>query len=339
MPRTIRPATTDDISRMVPLLVEDARQRHARDASLWAMADDPGAEIETALLFALTADRQPFRQFWLVAEEDGRMTGIVHAMMLPVPPIYAGDQGDPGLIMPDSVAAPDAPEGTVDALVDAAEEALRKAGARILLSAVVAGRDWQSAYDRRSYRPLTLYLSRRVPEPSEAPAGIRPATEADVPGIVSRSAENRRILFDIDPFWAIHPEADARFGAWMSRSLTLGDRDLLVQGAPDAIDGYVIAQPASRLHFPPAHDIARTGVIDDFHHRDLGDFAAPARGGADGSAALLEADCAAFRSRGVETAFAVCPAGWRSKLDLLRGAGFETAMTWSIREPAAPTSR
>ncbi len=330
MPQTIRPATPGDIPRLVELLLLDAAERHAEDQILWKMTDDAPAQIEKALTFALTAEQQPFRQFWHVAEDGGRLMGVIHAMLLPVPPIYAGADGEPGLILPDSFAAQDAPEGTVGALTDASEGALRDAGARIILSAFVTGEDWQGAFQRRGYEPLTLYLSRADLGDQGMPSDIWPATEDDVPGIVARSAENRQVLYDIDQFWGIHPEADVRFAAWMMRSLTLRDRDMLVIGSPDNLDGYVIAQPASRLHFPPAHDITGTGVIDDYYHPELVDPATLACG-SEGATALLRAAEAAFASRGMGAAFVVCPAGWRSKIEMLEAAGYVTAMVWSIK--------
>lgn len=144
MPHTTRTATTGDISRLVDILLLDAKERHAVDPILWKMAEDAPAQIEKALTFALTSEQQPFRQIWQLAEHDGAITGVIHSMLLPVPPIYAGRQGDPGLILPDSAVAADAPEGTVDALVAAAERALMEAGAKILLSSHVTGKPWLS---------------------------------------------------------------------------------------------------------------------------------------------------------------------------------------------------
>ena len=333
MSQIIRPATPDDIPRLVELLLMDAAERHAEDAILWKMADDAATQIEKALIFALTAEQQPFRQIWQVADNGGRISGVIHSMMLAVPPIYAGRHGEPGLILPDSFTAPDAPAGTVEALLDAAEEALRKAGARITVSSFVAGQEWRDTFKIRGYKPLTLYLSRTDFGDTRMPTGIRPATIADVPGIVAHSAENRQVLYDIDPFWEIHPEADARFSAWMTRSLTLRDRDMLVMGPSDSLEGYVIAQPASRLHFPPAHDIIGTGVIDDYYHPELAD---PRRlsSGSDNAMELLRAAEAAFANRGMGAAFVVCPAGWRSKVEMLEAAGYETAMVWSIKRDA-----
>lgn len=330
MTQTIRPATPEDIPRLVELLMLDAQERHSKDPILWKIADDAPAQIEKAITFALTANQQPFRQFWRIAEDGGQITGVIHAMMLPVPPIYAGSFGEPGLILPDSAVAPDAPNGTVEGLLAAAEGALHDAGARIKLASYVAGEIWRTAFEASGYKPLTLYLSRNDLGDQGMPAGIRPATEEDVPGIVARSAENRHVLFDIDPFWEVHPEADQRFSAWMTRSLALRDRDMMVLGPPDDLEGYVIAQPASRLHFPAAHDIKGIGVIDDYYHTELVNPAALDQD-SKGATALLRAAEAAFANRGIGAAFVVCPAEWPSKIELLESAGYEIAMVWSIK--------
>ncbi|KIC48061.1 hypothetical protein RA29_17880 [Tateyamaria sp. ANG-S1] len=316
--------------RLVELLMLDARERHAKNAILWKMADDAPAQIEKALTFALTAEQQPFRQFWHVADDGGQITGVIHSMMLPVPPIYAGPFGEPGLILPDSFVATDAPSGTVEGLLAAAEDALHEASARIKLASYVPGEALRTAFEASGYEPLTLYLSCSDLGAQGMPDVVRQATEDDIAGIVERSAENRQVLFDIDPFWEIHPDADPRFSAWMTRSLTLRDRDMMVLGAPEGLQGYIIAQPASRLHFPPAHDITGTGVIDDYYHPELANPAALDRG-SEGSNALLRAAEVAFANRGVGAAFVVCPAGWTSKIELLEAAGYETAMVWSIK--------
>ncbi len=330
MTQTIRPASPDDMPRLVELLMLDAQERLAENAILWKLADDAPAQIEKALKFALTAEQQPFRQFWHVADDGGQIKGVIHAMMLPVPPIYAGSFGEPGLILPDSFVAADAPSGTLEGLLAAAEDALHEAGARIKLASFVTGEMWRTAFEASGYEPLTLYLSRSDLRDREMPAGVRPAMEEEVSSIVARSAENRQVLFDIDPFWEVHPEADPRFSSWMTRSLSLRDRDMMVLGPSGDLQGYIIAQPASRLHFPPAHDIRGTGVIDDYYHSELANPTALDRNGT-GSKALLRAAEAAFANRGMGAAFVVCPAGWTSKVDLLQSAGYETAMVWSIK--------
>lgn len=330
MTQTIREARPDDIPQLVELLMRDAQERHAKDAVLWKMSDTAPAQIEKALAFALTEEQQPFQQFWQVAEIEDQITGVIHAMMLPVPPVYAGAFGEPGLILPDTFAAPHAPDGTRQALLAAAEIALRQAGARITLASHVTGKAWQTTFETNGYVPLTLYLSRSEFGGQAMPAGVRQATEEDIPGIVAQSAENRGILFDIDAFWETHPEADTRFSAWMTRSLALPDRDMMVLGTPEDLQGYAIAQPASRMHFPPAHDIAETGVIDDFYHAELSNPTSLEQG-SDGANALLRAAEKAFAERAVKTAFVVCPAGWTSKIALLEAAGYETAMVWSIK--------
>ena len=329
MTAEIRAATLPDLPSMVELLMQDAERRQAHDSALWPLADDAGQKIADAVTFAMTAEKQPFRQQWLVAESDGKFVGIVHTARLPVPPIYAGDWGAPGLLMPETFVVPDAPEGTVEALLDAAETDLRSSGAALLLASFVCGDEWNSAFRERGYEPLTLYLSRSGLESAPRSAAVRAATERDIEGIVTRSAENRAILNKLDMFWAPHPEADARFGHWMRKTLALPDRDMMVSGPQDTLDGYVVAQPASRLHFPPAHDISATGVIDDFFH---GQYADPAEMKEEGGAmALLRAAERAFAARNITTAFVVCPAAWTSKIALLESAGYRTAMVWMIK--------
>ncbi|RNF34991.1 hypothetical protein [Paracoccus methylarcula] len=326
----IRAATLPDLPSMVELLMQDAERRQAHDPALWVLANDARSQIADAVTFALTAEKQPFRQQWLVAEADGRLVGIIHDARLPVPPIYAGKWGDPGLLMPESFVTRDAPEGTLDALIDAAEADLRALGARILLASFVCGGEWHESFRGRGYEPLTLYMSRSGLDNITQPSDVRAATDRDMGGIVARSAENGAVLHQLDAFWAPHPEADARFGAWMRKSLTFTDRDMLVIGDEGGLDGYVVAQPASRLHFPPAHDISATGVIDDFFHRQYADPVAMQKNGAGGQA-LLQAAEASFTTRGITTAFAVCPAAWTSKIALLESVGYRTAMVWMIK--------
>lgn len=326
----IRAATLHDLPSLADLLMQDAERRRAHDPALWAPADDARRKVADAVTFALTAEKQPFRQRWLVAEADGKLVGIIHTVRLPVPPIYAGKWGDPGLLMPETFVARDAPAGTPEALVDAAEADLRASGASLLLSSFVCGDAWSAAFRGRGYEPLTLYLSKSGLKSASQPAGVRTATDRDIGGIVARSAENRSVLRELDVFWTPHPEADARFGSWMKKSLMLPDRDMLVSGPRDALDGYVVAQPASRLHFPPAHDISAIGAVDDFFHRQYADPTRLLDGGAS-ARALLQAAEAAFVARGIMTAFVVCPAAWTSKVALLDDAGYKTAMVWMIK--------
>jgi hypothetical protein len=325
-----RRAAPSDLPMMVELLLADAERRRSHDPALWPIADDAREKIAEAVTFALTAEKQPFRQNWFVADSGDGLVGILHSMLLPVPPIYAGMSGAPGLLLPESFVTRDAPAGTLEALLEIAEADLRAAGAKLLLASFVCGDEWRQAYQNRGYDPLTLYLSRSGLERSPMVADVRPASEADIGGIVARSAEHRAILDELDSFWSPHAEADARFESWMRKSLTFEDRDILVSASPDVLEGYVIAQPASRLNFPPAHDISATGVIDDFFHRQ---FADPdvITGGASGAAALFQAAETSFAVRGIETAFVVCPAAWASKRAVLANAGYETAMIWMIK--------
>lgn len=327
----IRAATLSDVPQMIGLLMQDARQRTALNPMLWPLATDAETQVREALQFALGDEAQPFRQKWIVAEIADRLVGIVHSMLLPVPPIYSGVWGDPGLLMPDAFVAADAPAGTVTALVEAAEADLREAGAQVLLAAYVAEDEWPACFARHGYTPLTLYLSKEDLGAGPVENSGDAASENDIPGIVAQSADHRSTLNDLNVFWAPHPDADTRFDRWMRRSLTLGDRDMLISRSTGGIDGYVIAQPASRLHFPPAHDISAIGVIDDYYHVDYAD---PARlqGDAPGASGLLRSAEAAFARRDITASFVVCPAAWRSKVDVLQNAGYQTAMVWMIKK-------
>ena len=329
MSACVRPALLTDLQKLTELLLADAQAKQALNPALWPVAGDAEAKIAEAVTFALTAEKQPFRQKWLVAVAGEKLVGVIHSAKVPVPPIYAGPLGDPGPLMPDYVVLSHAPAGTIEALVDAAEADLREAGARLLLSSFVSGDDWRACLSTRSYRPVTLYLAKAGLAATATPPAIRKAAEADVPRIVDLSATNREILERLDPFWIRHPEADQRFGGWMSHSLSLRDRDMLVAGA-SPLNGYIIAQPSSRLHFPAAHDISATGTIDDFYAED---FADPAELKGEGAfaGALLQAAETAFAGRGVATALVVCPAAWTSKRRLLEAAGYTTGLTWMIK--------
>ena len=332
MTERIRPADLSDLEAMAPLLVADARAREALLPGLWPVAGDAGARVTDAIRRALSAEAPPFRQHWLVAEAAGRITGLAHSIRLPVPPIYAGVFGAPGLIMEDCCTPPDAPADLRARLLAAAETDLRQDGAEVLLASSVAGGDWADTMAEAGYAPLTLYLARAGLR-AAADGGVRPAREADLPGIVAASARSRAVLHRLDPFWQPHEEAAARFGAWMGKSLTLPDRDMFVSGDGGAVSGYAISNPATPLHFPPAHDITRIGVIDDFHHAEMEDPDA-LQGDGTGARALLAAAEGALHARGNAAALVVCPAAWTSKRAVLEAEGYETALVWWIRREA-----
>jgi hypothetical protein len=330
----IRQAGSADVAAMTEFLRADATHRQARDPVLWQIAADSGAAIAVSLRSAFEAGPQPFWQAWFAAFAGGELVGLAHAMRLAVPPIYAGRWGDPGLIREDCALSPTAPPGTADLLFAAAEDALRSSGARLLLAAALPDGPWSACAARNGYAPLTLYLSRSLESRGRTAADTRPANAADIPAIVALSAIHRRNLAAIHPFWTPHPQADERFGAWMTRSLGFADRDMLVAGSTGDAAGFAVAQPASRLHVPPGHAIDQTGVLDDFFHAD---FADPdiLRDQGRGAAGLLASAEASLALRGRACAFVVCPAQWRSKRAVLEAAGYRTALFWTIAPDAA----
>src|SRR5262245_36220948 len=90
MPPSVRLATLKDLPAIVPLLIQDAKARSSLDPVLWRIAGDAPARIATAASAALNGPQALARELWLVAEHAGRIVGVAHAMLVPVPPIYDG---------------------------------------------------------------------------------------------------------------------------------------------------------------------------------------------------------------------------------------------------------
>lgn len=327
----IRPAELSDLETLSDLLLADARERYTIDPVLWKLGNNPREKILATITAEMANKKPPFRQQILVAEFDSEIVGVTHSMLLPAPPIYAGESGSPGLIMEDSFVGPNAPRGTRSALFSAAEADLIGAGAQILLASSVEGGAWESEYTRQGYEPLTRYFAKTNLSQANEFANVRKATEADVPAIVTSSATNRQILWDLNElFWKPHADADSRFDWWMKHSLTLGDRDMFVSVLDGRFQGYAISQPATPLHFPTPHDISGIGVIDDFYHDELEQPNGLSALGANASA-LLEAAEAALENRGNSSALVVCPAAWKSKITVLEKAGYSNAITWFVK--------
>lgn len=331
---TIRPARPTDLAPLVTLMLADAQDRHSADPGLWRMAAEAWNKTHSSIKTAMEAEKPPFRQQWLVAESDGKVVGVTHSILLPVPPIYAGVSGPPGLIMEDCAVAPDAPTDTRPALLKAAEADLIEAGAVILLASSVEGGAWETEYARHGYEPLTQYFAKTGLTGKAASAGVRQATEGDVPAIVTASAVHRSILARLHHlFWQPHDDADARFGAWMNRSLTLQDRDMFVAEEAGGIRGYAISHPATPLHFPTPHDISGIGVIDDFFHDATQNPEELDISSLNAEALFLAAE-AARAGRGDHSVLVVCPAAWQSKIEMLKHLGYSNAITWHIRVAA-----
>jgi len=88
MPPSIRRATPTDLPEMADLLIRDAEQRRSLEPSLWRLAADARARIESVVGAGLDSSNASARELWHVAEASGRIVGIAHAMVVPVPPIY-----------------------------------------------------------------------------------------------------------------------------------------------------------------------------------------------------------------------------------------------------------
>lgn len=308
MPIAIRPANIADLNPIAELLMADAKERCAADPGLWRLTDDAQSKIYGTIKIAMEAEKAPFRQQWLVAEFGGQIVGVTHSILLHVPPIYAGRFGPPGLIMEGCFVSSDAPDGTHAELLNVAEADLIDAGALILLASSVVNGAWEPMYAGSGYTPLTAYYAKTGLDAQDDHSFVRSATETDVPGIVAASAVHRRILDDLHHvFWEPHKEADARFGAWMTRSLTLIDRNMFVAKHDNHIRGYAISHPATPTHFPTPHEISGIGVIDDFYHEAMEDPETLAQT-ADEAKALFSMAEAARAERGNHSVLVVCPA-------------------------------
>ncbi len=331
MPPSIRLATLQDLPAIVALLIQDAEARRSLDPVLWRVAGDASTRIERATGTALNGSQAEVRELWFVADHAGQIVGVTHAMLVPVPPIYDGSTGPPGLLLDDCFISADAPSGTAEALLAATEAALVGAGTPRLIASCPAAGPLRALYERHGYEPVTLYMAKHRLSTDALPPSARMASAEDVPGIVKRSAEHRLTLTRLNPrFWHIHRDADSRFEAWMRRSLTFKDRDMLVAIAAGEVRGYVIAQPIAPLLVPAAHEITSIGVIDDFYDEDFADISALSTNASRGGNLLAAAE-SAFARRAIDSTLVVCPAGWSSKISLLEQRGYQTAKLWMLR--------
>ena len=328
---SLRPADLPDLGTIADLMLRAAADKAQADPRLWPLRPDARKHVIATLTKFLKDDQSEVGHRLILAEANGKAAGVVHTMRLPVPPIYAGEFGAPGLILDDGYVAEDAPPGTRSALVAAAEAALYESGARILLGASSSVSNAAATYAARGYEPVTLFMARTAFGKERAHPEVRPAGPEDIVSIVALSRKNRATLRDCDAtFWKPHAEADGRFAEWMSRSLTFTDRDMLMHAPSGDVTGYLIAQPAGTLHFPAAHDTSTTGFIDDFYHLDAGDPSRLADEGS-GAAALLAEGEKALARRGKSAALVVCAAKWHSKRQLLEAAGYRSAISWHIK--------
>ncbi len=326
-----RRATTDDVPQIVGLLTQDAEERSSLDPLLWRIAADGRGRVERTVGAALRNSGSSMPELWIVAEHSGRIVGVARATIVPVPPIYDIAAGSPGVLQDDCCTSTNAPAGTAEALLSATEAALRAAGVSTMVASCPAAGPRRALYERHGYEPVTLYMAKHRFSPEALAPGVRLAGAQDVPGIVKLSAEHRKRLAELNPrFWHIHPEADRRFDAWMRRSLTFKDRDMLVGAVKDRIHGYIIAQPCSPLLVPIAHEVAGIGVIDDFYDESLADIEIVPKSGASGENLLAAAE-SAFAGRSVDSTLVVCPAAWSSKIALLERRGYRTAKLWMLK--------
>ena len=101
---SIRPATPRDVPGIVALLTQAALERRSLDRLLWRPAADAQTRVEGAVGAALEGTEAPARELWLIAERSSPIAGVTHAITVPVPPIYDGAEGPPGIVSTRAVA-------------------------------------------------------------------------------------------------------------------------------------------------------------------------------------------------------------------------------------------
>jgi hypothetical protein len=329
MPVQIRVAQPSDIPAIIALQMADAQHRARLNPRLWAIIPDAPARMTAALATIADPITGPVRHHWIVAEQGGALLGVIHGINLPAPPIYNPRGGTAGVLLDDSHVPAEAEIAT--ALRTAAERAMEEAGAGVFVAASPIGWTARAAFfEAAGYQPTTGYFVKSALIAQALDTAVRPATEADVEGIVTLSALHRAALERANPdFWKIHPEADKRFGVWMSMSLGLADRSMFVTGEGGGVDGFIIAQPHSPLHLTAAHDGKKLGLIDDFCALAFDGDEAPADAGE--PLTLLAAAERAFIARGYDAALAICPVKMPAKASIFERAGYRAANLWLVR--------
>jgi hypothetical protein len=279
----VRTATPGDMAAASALLLQDAATRAASDGALWVPAVDAAQRVARAGGLAL-----------LLFDE----TSVSRA----------------------------APDGAFAGLIEAAEREGAAMGAVIQLAACAAfQQEKRRALEAAGYGVVTQYLvNHRLADRPASHSAVRAASTADVPAIVAMGAEAQAALCQANAkMWTPHPDAPARFGAWMQYSLTLPDRRILVAGASKP-SGFVIAQPVSAFHLPLTCEREHLGLIDDFW---ASAFATASSDAGD----LLSAAEMEFVQRGRTSAMAICPRDWRAKYAILSAHGYIDANTWMLK--------
>ena len=214
-------------------------------------------------------------------------------------------------------------------LIAAAEREGKAMGAVIFIAACAPFQCAKlGALQSAGYGVVTLYLvkHRLVNQPS--PASVRAAVPADVPAIVAMGAQSQQVLFAANPkMWTPHPDAPARFSAWMLFSLNLPDRRIFVSPEPERA-GFVIAQPASPMRLPLTCKREHVGLVDDFWTPE---FAATDKFGYSTARDLLTTAEQEFVQRGRTSAMVICADGCRSKQDFLRHADYRDGNAWLLK--------
>lgn len=189
---------------------------------------------------------------------------MVHCANAPPPPIYDLHGGTAGVILDDSHIP--ARTQLANALLLESEKIMTDCGAVMLVAATPA--HWTERHQffaSHGYATTTHYMVKSDLERKPISGSVRLAADNDISEIARLGSLHRALLQKGNPvFWNEHPEADARFAAWMGMSLKLPDRSMLVSQFSSRIDGFIVLQPITPMHVLAPHDVSDMALIDDF---------------------------------------------------------------------------
>ena len=314
---TIRIANELDFKQTTHFALQNAKRRNLTNSDFWKLADDAKQQLERHHEFALKEG------VLLVSQASDVLTGFALIWIYPAPLVY--DLGDKLAGLIEDFFAPDIK--TADELMNAALERIKiRNGCVAALDTPASWTDRHELASRFDLLPASEYWVKTNLE-QHAKNAVRQATEADFSSIVEFNAHaQKRKQESNSRFWKIHPDAPARFEAWMRHSLTLADRSIFV--AEDS-RGFIVAQPTRLLPGHRTSDLI--GCIDDFWSEDFGYSLEIHNDNYEIGTCLLQAAESDFYARGARTSLVITTSAWKSKNQLLKANGYHPAYFWSVK--------
>jgi hypothetical protein len=158
---------------------------------------------------------------------------------------------------------------------------------------------------------------------ADTTAGVRPASQADLPAILDLAEAKREEYQRYQPtFWRKAGASRAKHEAFLTGLLEDAAVLLRVHEHAGVVDGFIIGHLPTP---PPVYDPGGPVLlVDDFATRDAQDWATV-------GAALLAAVTAEAKARGALLAVVICGHLDAPKRAMLAGAGYGVASEWHTR--------